>query len=55
MYTTQFALDSIVILENELSDLDKWSVYNDDVCNAELHEIENQLAKIKERLLNEND
>ncbi len=52
IYTEQFAKETIEIIVGELQDLSKWSVYNDDICNEEINEIENQLQKIQERLDN---
>ena len=49
-YTKKFLEDSIYLLEEQLQDIEKWSVYNDDKHSEEISEIKEKVEKLKSKL-----
>lgn len=50
LYNKTWAKNTIYLLEEELKDLSLYSVYNDDIFNQEIFEIEEAVKKVKEKI-----
>lgn len=50
LYTIKFLYDTLFLLNSELEDLSRWSVYNDDVCLDEIHELTEKFEEVKKKL-----
>ena len=47
-YNKLFLKELLIVLEDNLFDLDRWSVRNDDQINKEVDELKELLNKVKE-------
>ncbi len=49
-YDTTFLYDTLYLLENHLTDLTQWSVYNEDVCEEDILELREKFEQVKKIL-----
>jgi hypothetical protein len=50
LYTIKYLYDILFLLSAELEDLSKWSVYNNDTCLDEIHELSEKFEEVKKKL-----
>lgn len=50
LYTVKFLYDTLFLLSSELEDLSKWSVYNNDICLDDIHELTEKFEEVKKKL-----
>lgn len=50
LYTVKFLYDTLFLLSTEIEDLSKWSVYNQDICLDEIHELQEKFEEVKKKL-----
>jgi len=51
LYDKTFLWDTLFLLQNQICDLSSWSVYNDDILNEEISELEKQSDAIRKKLI----
>ncbi len=49
-YTVKFLYDTLFLLSNQIEDLEKWSVYNNDTCLDQINTLKEQFEALKKRL-----
>lgn len=50
LYDLKFANDTAQIILDQIEDLEKWSVHNDDALNEETHELRAKVEAIQKTL-----
>lgn len=49
-YDTKFLYDTLFLLQTHIEDLSTWSVYNDDSCLDEIHELKKKFEQVRKLL-----
>lgn len=50
LYDIKYLYDTLFLLQTQIDELSQWSVYNDDVCLDQIHELTQKFEEVKKQL-----